>query len=124
VAHPDTFDDVAAYRELGSLLVLENMDRRKHDGRTVEELARWFDELPEARFCLDVAHAWAVDQSMTVAHELLDAFASRLSHLHVSSVDESCDHTSLTSEHETLFAPVLGRCVDVPWILEAELRAT
>jgi hypothetical protein len=31
-------------------------------------------------------------------------------------------HVPLTAEHEDLFRPVLERCVDVPWILEAPPR--
>ena len=52
---------------------------------------------------------------------LLDAYADRLRHLHVSSVDDGCRHVPLTVEHETRYAELLRRCPDVPWILEAPL---
>ena len=39
VVHPDTIEDVELYRRLGSRLAIENMDARKEDGRTAEELA-------------------------------------------------------------------------------------
>lgn len=118
VTHPDALTDVRPYRSLGTRLVLENMDDRKHTGRTARELATTFDELPEAGFCFDVAHAHAVDPSMSVAQELLDAFRSRLRHVHVSSLRDG-SHVPLTEEDEALFAPILARCRDVPWILEA-----
>jgi hypothetical protein len=118
VAHPDALGDVRPYRSLGTRLVLENMDDRKDTGRTAAELATMFDELPEAGLCLDVAHAHAIDPSMSVAHELLDAFRSRLRQVHVSSLRDA-RHVPLTDEDEELFAPVLARCRDVPWILEA-----
>ena len=74
---------------LGSCLVLENMDARKPTGRTVAELAPYFAALPDAGFCLDVAHVLSVDPTMEAGERLLDAFAGRLRHLHVSSVDEA-----------------------------------
>ena len=97
------------------------MDARKPTGRTVAELAPYFAALPEAGFCLDVAHVLSVDPSMEAGERLLDAFAGRLRHLHVSSVDEGCRHVPLTVEHETRYAELLRRCPDVPWILEAPL---
>ena len=60
---------------------------------------------------------------MAVGDELLDAYRTRLRHLHVSSLSPDLAHIPLTEEHEELFAPLLGRCRDVPWILEAPLRA-
>jgi len=123
VMHPDTMVDPAPYRTLGRKLLIENMDARKTDGRSVEELARWFAELPEAGFCFDIAHAWSVDEGMVLADDLLDAFGVKLRHVHVSSLSSSLGHIPLTEEHEGLFAPFLARCRDVPWILEAPLRA-
>src|SRR5918994_1803505 len=80
-----------------------------------------FSVLPEAGFCLDVAHVLSVDQTMVAGELLLDAFAGRLRHLHVSSLDGACRHVPLTVEHETRYAELLRRCPDVPWILEAPL---
>jgi hypothetical protein len=123
VMHPDTMVDPAPYRLLGRKLLIENMDARKTDGRTVEELAPWFDELPEAGFCFDIAHAWSIDERMAVGDQLLDVYRTRLRHLHVSSLSPDLAHIPLTEEHEELFVPLLDRCRDVPWILEAPLRA-
>ena len=121
VVHPDAMDEPRAYGVLGPALVLENMDARKPTGRTVEELAPFFAALPEAGLCLDVAHVLSVDPTMAEGERLLDAFAGRLRHLHVSSIDDSCRHLPLTVEHETRFGSLLRRCPDVPWILEAPL---
>jgi hypothetical protein len=115
VVHPDTLEEPAAWR----VLVLENMDPRKADGRTAEELAPYFEALPEAGLCLDVAHAWAIDPGE--GDRLLDAFAGRLRHLHVSSLDADCHHTTLDPADERAWTPLLRRCRDVPWILEAPL---
>jgi len=121
VLHPDVIDDVAAYRRLGSLAVIENLDPRKDVGRTAAELEPLFRALPEAGFCFDVAHAAAVDPSMDVAQGLLDRFCGRLRHLHISSLDEDHHHEPLRAADEAAWAPVLRRCRDVPWILEAPL---
>ena len=119
VMHPDTIDRFETFRALGSKLVLENMDSRKPDGRTSDELDRAFAELPEAGFCFDIAHAWSIDSSMGVAQGLLDRFGGRLRHVHLSSLSEDLHHVSLRREDEELFGPTLERCVDVPWIFEA-----
>ncbi len=122
VMHPDTIDDPAPYRLLGRKLVLENMDARKEIGRTAEELIPFFEQLPEAGFCFDIAHAWSIDNTMSVGGDLLDAFRERLRHLHISSLSADLHHVSLTEEDEELFRPLLHRCVDVAWILEAPPR--
>jgi hypothetical protein len=121
VVHPDAMDDPRAYRPLGSCLVIENMDVRKPAGRTAAELEPYFAALPDAGLCLDVAHVLTVDPSMAEGVRILDAFAGRLRHLHVSSIDEECRHRPLTAEHEARFHALLRRCPDVPWILEAPL---
>ena len=118
VVHPDLIQEPALYRRLGRRLAIENMDHRKPTGQLASELEPLFDELPDAGFCFDIAHAWAIDPSMAVGEELLDRLRCRLRHLHVSSLVDG-EHVSLTVEHERLFAPLLRRCVDVPWILEA-----
>jgi hypothetical protein len=119
VVHPDTVEDVSLYRALGRCLVIENMDTRKPDGRTADELGAIFDELPDAGLCFDVAHAKSVDASMAEGGHILDEFGDRLRHVHLSSLDENCHHVPLTEDDESLFASLLSRCRDVPWILEA-----
>jgi sugar phosphate isomerase/epimerase len=123
VMHPETLGDPAPFAALGARLWLENMDTRKPDGRTPAELARYFVALPHARFCFDVAHAWLHDPTMALAHALLDAFGDRLAEVHVSSIEESGEHVPLRPQDAETFAPVLARCVGIPWILEAPLPA-
>ncbi len=122
VVHPDAIDDPARYAPLGAALVLENMDARKRDGRTAAELEPYFAALPQAGFCFDVAHAASIDEELGEARRLLDRHGARLRHVHVSSLDADCHHVPLTDVDEERFAPLLRRCRDVPWILEAPLR--
>jgi hypothetical protein len=88
VAHPDAMDNPDVFRRLGMRLVLENMDGRKSSGRTAHELDLVFEQLPDAGFCFDIAHACSVDPSMGVATDLLDRFRSRLRQVHVSSLED------------------------------------
>jgi hypothetical protein len=119
VIHPDTIEDPMTYRALGSALVLENMDGRKAIGQTADDLAYYFDILPDAGFCFDIPHAASVDPSLALGHELLNDHGHRLRHVHLSSLDADSHHRSLTSADRDRFGPLLDRCRDVPWILEA-----
>ena len=119
VVHPDAIGDPEPFAALGSRLVIENMDRRKSTGRTADELEAVFAALPEAGLCFDVAHSWSVDPSMDEGERVLDAFVARLRHVHLSSLDDDLHHIPLRAEDEERFAPLLQRCRDVPWILEA-----
>jgi len=120
VLHPDQMKDPDLYAPLGGRLLIENMDSRKDAGKYGDELARLFERLPAAGFCFDVAHAWTVDPTMKVGGDLLDRFADRLKHVHLSSISDGLEHVPLSEEQEDLFIPLLSRCRDVPWILEAE----
>ncbi len=86
LVHPDTLFNPGRWRELGDHLLIENMDKRKPIGRTVDELAGFFEDLPQAGFCFDIGHARQVDPSMTEAALLLHAFGSRLAEVHMSEV--------------------------------------
>lgn len=98
VVHPNAISEehLTDWRALGSSLCIENMDQRKKTGRTVTELKRFFECLPEAGFCLDIGHAHQIDPTMGVAIELLLAFGSKLRHLHVSEVAPDGKHKPMT----------------------------
>jgi len=119
VVHPDVIEDVATWRRLGRRLVIENMDGRKSEGQSADELALLFEELPHAGLCFDIAHAKHVDPTLATGGALLDRFAARLRQVHLSSLDQDGHHVPLTDDDEALFGELLERCRDVPWILEA-----
>ena len=121
VVHPDVIREPTNYRQLGRRLLIENMDDRKGDGRSAAELARFFEVLPDAGLCFDIAHAWSIDRSMEEGRRILDAFTGRVRHVHLSSLDADSHHVPLRKEDEELFSGLLSRCKDVPWILEAPL---
>ena len=120
VVHPDAIGDFALWRALGASVLVENMDRRKPQGRTVRELEEVFERLPEARLCFDVAHARQVDSSMTEAFLILDRFGERLAQVHLSEVSTSGRHGRLSRTAILAFrelAPYIPP--DVPVILES-----
>ena len=121
VVHPDRIGDPAAVAPLGARLVLENMNARKRDGRTPEELEVHFRGLPRAGLCLDLAHVATHDPTLALADRLLEAHGARLRQLHLSGADPAGGHRPLALSDVRRYEPVLRRCRAVPWILEREV---
>jgi endonuclease IV len=119
VIHPDAINDFGLWRELGERVCIENMDKRKPIGRTADELAKVFRELPQATFCFDIGHARQVDLTMTEAYLILREFGSRLRQVHVSEVNSSSKHDVLSYASITAFQEV-ARLIpeEAPLILE------
>jgi hypothetical protein len=120
VVHPDTIHSHAHWAPFGSLLCIENMDKRKPAGRNVAELASVFEQLPDASLCFDIAHARQCDPSMTEAFRILREFGSRLTQVHMSDVDVTSRHVPLTWVAIRAFAEVAELIpANVPVILES-----
>lgn len=118
VLHPDAIHDAAVWEPLGRRLAVENMDGRK-PGRTVRELRPLLVSLPEARVCLDLAHALQVDPTGGEAARLLDAFGGRLGEIHLSRIDAAGRHLGLDDETTAAVAALAPRIPPaVPVILE------
>jgi hypothetical protein len=96
IVHPDIIEDHSRWRILGSRLCIENMDQRKPVGRTVPELERVYDLLPEASLCFDIGHARQVDPTMGIAAGILRKFKNRLTQIHMSEVDSQGSHISMS----------------------------
>lgn len=112
ILHPDTIHNPALWRSFGAQLAIENMDRRKPIGRTVQELDFVFSLLPQARLCFDIGHARQCDTTMTEAYRILRAFSGRLCQLHLSEVNASSRHDPLS------FAAILAFREVASWIPE------
>jgi len=122
IMHPDAIQEVALWRGFGPLLCLENTDKRKETGRNREELARWFHDLPDAGFCLDLGHARQCDPSMTEAYFLLKVYGERLRQVHISEVSTQSKHCGLSRAAILAFQEVAGHIPErVPIILESVL---
>jgi hypothetical protein len=96
IVHPGTLNYDPDWRLLGSQLCIENMDKRKPFGRTVQELDLLFDRFPHASFCFDIGHARQVDTSMIEAYKMLKKFGPRLRQVHVSEVNSQNKHDHLS----------------------------
>ncbi|MBB4636529.1 TIM barrel protein [Longimicrobium terrae] len=124
VVHPDAIRDFGLWAELGPGLSIENMDVRKPCGRNTGELEAIFARLPDAGFCFDIAHAWQFDPSMREAARLLEAFAHRLSHVHLSELDARSRHVRLSDAGVRAFQPLASLISpEVPVIIESEVEA-
>jgi hypothetical protein len=96
VVHPDVIYTPDRWQFLGRQLLIENMDRRKSVGRTVDELKRFFGLLPDARFCLDVAHARQIDTTLTLLFQLFEGLCDRFAEVHISELDSRCRHIQMS----------------------------
>ncbi|TIM86001.1 hypothetical protein [Mesorhizobium sp.] len=119
VVHPDTIQDTRVWRSLGAHLCLENMDSRKPAGRTADELQHYFDQLPDARLCFDVAHARQVDSSMTEAVRILRRFGNRLAQVHISEVNSKGRHFAMSFAAKLAYEPFAARLSLKPVIIES-----
>jgi hypothetical protein len=133
VVHPDVVHSVELWKPLGSMLWIENMDKRKPVGRTALELAEVFRLLPDAGLCFDVAHARQVDPSMVEAFRILRMHGQRVRQIHVSEVSTSSKHTRLTPSglrdyHRIVHllapaVPVILESPVLPYSIIAEMEA-
>lgn len=122
VLHPDTIRNLEAWRRYGSQLAIENMDRRKPSGRTVQELERAFEELPDATMCFDIGHARQCDPSMTEAYKILKTFQHKIRQIHVSEVNTASQHDPISFAARIAFREVASLIPSrVPVIIESRV---
>ena len=119
VLHPDAISDFGLWRELGATICIENMDKRKPIGRSAQELAGIFAQLPDATFCFDIGHARQFDPTMTEAWLILREFGSKLRQVHVSEVNTRSKHDRLSYASILAFQEVAHLIPEsIPLILE------
>jgi hypothetical protein len=120
IVHPDAISNLELWRPLEHLLYVENMDKRKPRGRTVEELEEIFTCVPNAFLCFDIAHARQVDSSMTEAYRILRNFQNRIRHVHFSEVGSDSRHRQVSDGAFRAYGEVAaGIPSSVPIILES-----
>lgn len=122
VVHPDVIYTPCLWREFGETLLIENMDRRKHTGRSVSELNAIFSSLGNARLCLDFAHARQLDTTLTLLASLIRNFAERIAEVHISELDSSCRHHPMSNSAVSDYRSFVGKLHDdIPVIIESTL---
>ncbi len=120
VVHPDTITSPGLWQDLASILLIENMDKRKPRGRTPRELAEFFTFLPHAGLCFDIAHARQVDPTMSNAAEILREFGHRIRQIHASEVRTDSSHGRLSAAASWAISRVSHLIPpDTPIILES-----
>lgn len=125
IVHPDVISFSDLWKELGSCLCIENMDKRKPIGRSARELRWVFEQLPEASLCFDIGHARQCDSTMTEAYLILREFGPRLKQVHVSEVNARCKHDLLSYSSIRAFQEVAHLIpAEVPIILETPVSET
>lgn len=118
ILHPDTVSDFGLWSELGERICIENMDKRKPSGRTQPELDLIFQQLPMARLCFDIGHAWQVDPTMNEAYEILKCYREKIVQIHVSEVNSRSKHDVLSYSTIQSFRDISHMIPSVPLILE------
>ena len=86
------------------------MDKRKPCGRIVADLKKIFDKLPDAGFCLDVAHAKQVDPTMTECYLMIKEFKHKLIQLHLSDVTTESKHVCLNEQAIISYQKIVKYC--------------
>jgi len=123
VLHPDVIHNVAAWNSFGSLLLIENMDKRNNFGRTARELSDIFEKLPQAGLCFDMGHCRQVDPTMNESYLILRDLGDRLRQVHLSDVNSRSTHDPLSSSSIDAFEKVA--CLipeNIPVILESPVQ--
>ncbi len=122
VIHPDVIVDHNLWRALGEKICIENMDKRKPCGRTASDLRKIFNELPDAGFCLDVAHAKQVDPTMTECYLMIKEFKHKLVQLHLSDVTTESKHVCLNEQAISAYQKIVKYLPEsLPIILESPI---
>lgn len=123
IVHPDIIHDFPLWATMGSALCIENMDKRKAVGRSAEELAYLFQQLPQAKLCLDVGHSRQVDPSMLETWQILKIHGHRLAEIHLSEVNCASEHEPLNRLAIRAFQRIAPLIPDeIPIILESPVQ--
>ncbi len=124
ILHPDAIGDHGCWRDFGDIICLENMDKRKPSGRTVDELRPHFSALPDARLCLDLGHARQVDPTLGVARRILEEYGDRLTQIHLSELDVRSHHAPLSMATVWAVREIARHIPACPVILESVVAAS
>lgn len=120
VVHPDGVDDFKSLDAAQLPLAIENMDKRKKYGTTLDYF-KMLQERFRFGFVLDVQHAYEHDPSMQLAVGLAEIMGKRLQHMHVSGSTQGSNHSPLySSDNREAISRFLklDTCKGLPMILE------
>lgn len=115
VFHPENVEDWSVFNNLPFPIGIENSDWRKGFGKTVEDIAKVFEQV-DVGFVLDVNHCFSNDKTMKLAVEFATRFSGRLREVHLSGFTEYHEPISATRQEEILMAVPDANC---PIIIES-----
>ncbi len=121
VVHPDVLYHVEKWKSVQEFLLIENMDRRKTVGKDVRQLKQLFEQLPQARLCLDLAHARQLDTTLTLLRNLISTFITRIAEIHISELDSRCRHRRMTQLALEDYRQISKPLCNIPVIVESML---
>jgi len=97
--HPDLIEDFDwLNKQIGDLLVFENMDAGKSFGKTIDDLKNIFNRSPQAKWVCDVNHIYTMDNTMKLAEEFHNQFQNKLSYYHLSGYGGFHDALHISQE--------------------------
>ena len=100
VIHPDRISIPEILAQRNWPLTLENMDWRKNDAKSIEQMDKWFEIFPQAKMVLDWNHIFTNDQSMKLGKLMLKKFGSKITHYHLSGfIDEDRLHEPILTSN-------------------------
>jgi len=114
VFHPDLIDNYDVFLEFDIPIAIENMDKRKSIGVSVEGMKRIMDKGAWG-FVLDLNHCYSIDPSMELARKFAEKFRERLVGIHLSGYVNYHELLYVTRQREILEAIP---DIDIPIILE------
>ena len=116
VFHPDEIGEWAIFDNYTFPVLIENMDWKKEIGKYVESMQEVFGKC-DAPMVLDLNHCFTNDPTMSLAHEMIDAFRERIMEIHLSGYEKSHDPLFQTQQTEILEA-IFDQ--NIPIIIESE----
>ncbi|KKP77956.1 MAG: hypothetical protein A2271_01380 [Candidatus Moranbacteria bacterium RIFOXYA12_FULL_35_19] len=121
VFHPDEITDWDVFKNSKIPIGFENMDNRKKSHKTLADMKKAFEIIPNAKFVLDVNHVFTNDRTMRLAKDFIINFSDRLAEIHLSGFE---------TLHEPLFKTKQKEIIDVipdknlPIIIESVCETT
>jgi len=119
VFHPDTVEDFSVFNNLNFPVGFENMDNRKVNYKTVEEMQKLLEMNPSYGMVLDVNHIYTNDKSMVLAREFFKKCGSRIKEIHLSGYETLHDPLFKTKQKEIIDSI---EDFDIPIINEADIN--
>ncbi|MCC7289644.1 hypothetical protein IT417_00080 [bacterium] len=118
IIHPDEVRNWDSLSDIKDKLLVENMDRRKLDGRSVEEVKKYL-EIGDFNMVLDINHTYSHDPSMNLFKKFIENFKPKIKQLHISGFDSYFDHELMYKVKQDVMNEPLKQFKGIPKIIES-----